>query len=421
VKKVKLIGQLLFAALSVTVFCVPAFAAALKPIPGQFIVLYKESKVPPAIKGQAAASDRGAKLNMIKLRSSQTEGLINQHLTKSGIQQHVVMHKFSNVVSGFSAKLSPAEVTKLKGDPDIAGVFQDFEVSLGPIPVSTAAPAGSTASTQYVSCTIQKAGGPGPDATNRAQWIWILDTGINSNHPDLNVRATHARSFISGQSWEDGHGHGTHCAGIAAARNNGFGVVGASPGAPVVPVKVLDNSGHGSFSGILAGLNYVAAHDIVGDVVSMSIGTDPISNCLSYVLPINQAIYNLTVAGTWVVMAAGNNGVCGGAAHSLPGCIYAAPIGGQWQQLPRAVTVGSIECNGTRAGYSNWGPRPPMDWVAVGSNVYSTYKYRSYATMSGTSMATPAVAGIIHARGGNPPAMSGTATACGLVVPVAHR
>jgi subtilisin family serine protease len=300
-------------------------------------------------------------------------------------------------------------------------VYQDFEVNLGPIPVSTTPPAGTSATGQSMSCTIQKAGGPGPDATTRAQWIWILDTGINGTHPDLNVRTSHAMSFIAGQAWEDGHGHGTHCAGIAAAKNNGLGVVGVSPGAWVVPVKVLDNTGHGSFSGILAGLNYVSSHDIAGDVVSMSIGTDPISNCLAAIVPINQAIYNLTVAGTWVVMAAGNNGVCGGAAQSLPGCIYATPIGGQWQQMTKAVTVGSIECNGTRAGYSNWGPHPPMDWVAVGSNVYSTYKNHGYATMSGTSMATPAVAGIIHARNGNPPVISGSATACGLAVPIAHR
>lgn len=418
-----LTGKLLLFALIVVTLCVPAFAAPLKAVPGQFIVLMDEAKVPPAIKGLTPSADRAAKVKMLKLRSSQVESKISAHLTKNSIAQNKLSHVFSNVISGYSAKLSQAEVTKLKGDPDVSGVFQDYEVNLDPMPVSTVAPTDYTSGGSYFTCAVKMAGGP-VNSTGKATWIWILDTGINGTHPDLAVRADYAASFIAGQTWEDGHGHGTHCAGIAAAKMNNIGPTGVSAGAWVVPVKVLSNTGGGTFSSMLAGLNYVAQRDIPGDVVSMSIGTDPINNCPAYALPINHAIYNLTVAGTWVVMAAGNNGLCGGAAKSSPGCIYAdyrwTGSSNQWVQMPRAVTVGAVDCNLVRASYSNWGPRPPMDYVAVGSNVWSTYKNQGYATMSGTSMATPVVAGIIHARGGAPLNGPGV-TACNLPVPLAKR
>ena len=445
-KIVKSSLKFLFVACIVAGMCIPAFAASDKPItlekfsasdkpvtlqkfsasppkaiPDHFIVLMKEDKVPPAITGQAAPTDRGAKVNLIRRRSTEVAAKIDSHITRTKINKAAVGHVFSDVVSGYSAKLSANEIASLKKDPDVAGVFQDFEVSLGPVPVSTVAPTDFTPSSSYVTCAIQKAGGP-VNSSGKLTWIWILDTGINGNHPDLNVRADYARSFIAGQAWEDGHGHGTHCAGIAAAKMNNIGPTGVSAGATVVPVKVLSNAGSGSFSGIIAGLNYVAANDIPGDVVSMSIGSYPWNNCILAMLPINLAIYNLAQYGTWVVMAAGNDGDCFGASKNMPGCINAALAGFPplWRPMPRAVTVGALECNLVKAPYSNLGS--PTDWVAVGSNVWSTYKNQGYATMSGTSMATPVVAGIIHARNGNPPVNGGMIpTPCGSAYPLAHR
>ncbi len=105
------------------------------------------------------------------------------------------------------------------------------------------------------------------------KWIWIVDTGIDLTHPDLNVETNtaYAKSFVGGSA-NDCNGHGTHCAGIAAAKNNTIGVIGVSAGARVVPVRVLNCQGSGSSSGILSGLNHVAANDEPGDAVNMSLG-----------------------------------------------------------------------------------------------------------------------------------------------------
>lgn len=418
-KTVKYAMKMFFAAVLVAGLCVPALAdQPPKPIPDQYIVMMNQDKLPPAIKGQSAGQDRQAKVKAHQAKSKAVHDKIKQHLAKKKIKDSAVKDIYSDAVSGYSAKLNASEVAMLKQDPDVSAVMQDFEVSLSPMPVSTVAPSDYTSGGSYYTCAVSKAGGP-VNSTGKATWIWILDTGINVSHPDLNVNAAWGTSFIAGQTLEDGHGHGTHCAGIAAAKMNNIGPTGVSAGATVVPVKVLSNAGSGSFSGILAGLNWVAARDIPGDVVSMSIGCYPVSNCVAAYTALNTAIFNLTYYGTSVVMAAGNDGDCAGAAKNLPGCIDRALLGGNWYPMAKAYTVGAVDCNLVKAPYSNWGA--PMDWVAVGSNVWSTYKYGGYATMSGTSMATPVVAGVIHARNGNAPASGGAVNACGITVPLAHR
>lgn len=396
--------------------CAPAFGYEKpKPIPGQYIVMFKQDKIKPVKDAKITAKTREEKVKKNQAKRQEVLNKINSHIKKSKIKKEKILHKYADAASGYAAKLSPSEVKMLKQDPDVAGVLEDFEVSLGPIqPDSTTAPAGITAQGGYVTCAVNTAGGP-VNGSGKATWIWILDTGINQTHPDLNVQTNtyFAKSFISGQSVEDGHGHGTHCAGIAAAKNNTIGPTGVSAGAKVVPVKVLSNTGSGSWSGLMAGLNHVAGRDMPGDVVSMSIGGYPVSCNVSSVFStafwLNYYISKLTNYGTYVVMAAGNDSNCSGASQNLPGCI----------NRPRAYTVGALNCNKTRASYSNFHPSV-VDYVAVGTGVYSTYKNRGYATMSGTSMATPVVAGVIHARGG-PPAAGGYANCCGKNYPIAHR
>jgi len=395
-KTVKSVIKFLVVAAIVAGMCVPAYAfPPPQPIPGQYIVQFKVDKLPPAEKSNIAAESRDQKAQGALLKRQGVLSKINSFNAKNKIKESAVIHRFSHVMAGYSAKLSPNEVVLLRKNADVAGVFQDFTISLGPIQAKVASAASVKAQSQPETCAIQKAGGH-VDGSTKNTWIWILDTGIDQTHPDLNVQTnpTHAKSFVPGQSAVvDGKGHGTHCAGIAAAKNNAFGVVGVSAGAKVVPVKVLDNTGNGQWSWLIAGLDHVSHYDIPGDVVSMSLGGYPVNNCANASPSLNNVIYNLANAGTYVVMAAGNNGQCNGAASCLPGCINHANV----------FTVGALNCNMTRAGYSNYGPNL-VDWVAVGTDVYSTYPVSkgSYATMSGTSMATPVVAGIIHARHGAP-------------------
>ncbi len=247
------------------------------------------------------------------------------------------------------------------------------------------------------------------NSSTKSTWIWILDTGIDPNHSDLNVQtnATYAKSFVTGQTWADGHSHGTHCAGIAAAKMNGAGMVGVSAGGKVVPVKVLSNTGSGSWSGLISGLNHVAMYDIANDVVSMSLGGYGYSNCENSNPSLRDAIRNLGNAGTWVVMAAGNDG--GDAALNLPGCINGT----------RVFTVGSISCSKACSSFSNF-KAGVVDWVANGESVYSTIPGGGYGYKTGTSMACPAVAGIIHARGGAP-VSGGTVSCKGSTINIARR
>jgi len=368
----------------------------LKPIAGQYIVVLKENTAKPVVmQKKAKIADREQKEQNTRTARTSNLNKLRNVASKNNIKESNIVAEFGDVLVGFAAKLNDNEVKSLRANSEIAGVYQDYEVELAiedfcieDIADECALEEAMLA--QTTTCAITNAGGF-VDGSGKGTWIWILDTGIDLDHPDLNVQTspTFAKSFIAGQTVEDGHGHGTHVAGIAAAKNNSIGVVGVSAGARVVPVKVLPNSGPGSFSGIIAGLNHVAMYDIPGDVVNMSIQSYGWSNCENANPTLRDAIRNLGNAGTWVVMAAGNSS--GDANRDLPGCVNGTKV----------LTVGSLTCAHGCSSFSNFG-KPPIDWVAVGSSVYSTYKNGSYGTMSGTSMAAPVVAGIVHARNGAP-------------------
>jgi subtilisin family serine protease len=371
-----------------------------KPIPDQYIVILKESAAKPVVKQQKKNNNREQKEKDNKPARDQNLKKIKDVQDKKKIKESSVLATFADLVVGFSAKLSKEEVDALKSDSDVEGVYQDYEifVTLEKSEMTIT----DTYMAQQTSCAVTAAGGPA-DGSKKSTWIWILDTGIQTSHPDLNVvtNSTYAKSFISGQSIQDGHGHGTHVAGIAAAKNNDIGVVGVSAGAPVVPVKVLSNSGSASLTSITDGLNHVAKYDMPGDVVNMSLGGYPIYIFCDIINPfLYSAVKNLGESGTFVCIAAGNDGDCNGATKTNPGCINGT----------RIYTVGSITCSNTCSGFSNWGTSV-VDWAAVGSSVLSTCINSTYCSKSGTSMATPVVAGIIHARG-SAPVSGGTITCC---------
>ena len=186
--------------------------------------------------------------------------------------------------------------------------------------------------------------------------------------------ASRGISFVTGvTSPNDDNGHGTHIAGTIAAIDNGFGVIGVAAGATVIPVKVLSSTGCGSFADVLSGINYVAANGKPGDVVNLSIdgGASP-------------TIDNAIVTASSVVkfaIAAGNQS---------DNAINYSPARAEGVNI---YTVSAMASGDTWASFSNYGT--PVDYCAPGVSIYSTYKGGGYASMSGTSMAAPHVAGLL--------------------------
>ncbi|MCL5278605.1 MAG: S8 family serine peptidase [Planctomycetes bacterium] len=203
--------------------------------------------------------------------------------------------------------------------------------------------------------------------------VAIIDTGIDSRHPDLAVvdginyaGPPEKEGSTDPADWNDGYGHGTHCAGIVAALNNGIGVVGVAPGVRLHAVKVLDNTGLGYTSDIIQGLEWCVQNHV--QVASLSLGGGGSTS-------LQEACDKAFAAGVLLVAAAGNS--------SGP---VRFPAG-----YPSVVAVSATDSQDRLAYFSSFGPEIALG--APGVDIYSTCKGGSYTTMSGTSMACPHVTG----------------------------
>jgi len=206
--------------------------------------------------------------------------------------------------------------------------------------------------------------------------IAILDTGVDGGHEDLkaNFYSTNAKYD------KDKAGHGTHCAGIAAAvSNNGLGIASFSPGSgflTVTSIKVLSDFGSGTQANIIKGI--IEASDKGADVISMSLGgRSDESKQLAY----QKAVEYANKAGAIVVVAAGNDGA------------YARNIAPA--NTPGVITVSAVDTLLNRASFSNRITGLQMGVAAPGVNIYSTFPGNKYKNLNGTSMATPYVAGLL--------------------------
>lgn len=206
--------------------------------------------------------------------------------------------------------------------------------------------------------------------------IAICDTGIDYDHPDLAANCIWGKSFVDYTTdWMDDEGHGTHCAGIAAAINNDIGVVGVAPDANLMPVKVLDYNGGADFSWVAQGIIWAA--DNGADVISLSIGYR--SHVQSWQDACDYAYYD---KGCVVVAAAGNSGNPGGNNDCVD---YPA-------RYDSTIAVAATTQSDSRASFSSTGP--DVELAAPGYEIYSTLWDDTYDYMSGTSMACPHVAGV---------------------------
>jgi hypothetical protein len=210
-------------------------------------------------------------------------------------------------------------------------------------------------------------------------YCFVVDTGIQPNHPDLRVVSSISRNFTtrSVNAWADDNGHGTHVAGIISALDNKIGIVGNSPNVNIVAIKVLNRNGSGSITNIINALNYINTWKTNNQnarcIVNMSLGG-------SFYQPLNTAVENLVAKGIVVCVAAGNSSA--NAQSFSPASAL------------NAITVGSYNsANNVFSSFSNYGTL--VDILAPGEAIDSTWPKSTYKVLNGTSMATPMVVGIV--------------------------
>jgi hypothetical protein len=300
-------------------------------------------------------------------------------------------HAYGTALFGFAGSIPAGRLTALDRDPRVA--YWEFDqIARVPGPRPNAPrwcndPANAddprcgggggeeeTPGGQTTPWGITRVGGA--EVYTGTRKAWIIDSGIDLDHPDLNVDVNLSANFVfrGKDSPDDGNGHGTHVAGTVAAIDNDIDVVGVAAGASVVAVRVLDNSGSGSYSGVIAGVEYVAVNASNGDVANMSLG-GPGSSAL------DEAVEAAAASGVKFSLAAGNSG--SNANNYSPARANGANI----------YTVSAIGQNGCLASFSNYGSA--VDYAAPGVGVESTKKGGGTTTYSGTSMAAPHVAGIL--------------------------
>lgn len=301
-----------------------------------------------------------------------TKGNVKSEAVRSAAQGGgAVTHTYENTIRGFAMNASAQGMANMMArNPRIAFCEQDQVMS---IPTAQAAPGGVTAQAETIPWGVTRVGGGLTGSTRKA---WVIDTGIDLDHPDLNVNTALSRSFTREKNADDGNGHGTHVAGtIGAKAGNGIGVVGVAPGVQLIAVKVLTRSGSGTNSGVIAGVDYAAANFAAGDVANMSLGG-------SFSQALNDAVIAAAAKGLKFALAAGNESTS--ATTKSPASANHANI----------YTISSFAQGDVWSSFSNFG-NPPVDFAEPGSSIYSTYSSGGYATLSGTSMASPHMAGLL--------------------------
>jgi len=353
-------------------------------IPGQYVILLKDG----------VTSIKSAKLSYPDSKILM-RGEVQKVLAASNISTKEPLQVYTASTEGFAVRLSDEEAKALKNNPGVLGVWPDKLIIVGkPVKPSTPLP------DEVTPPGITRVGGGEP--YNGGHKAWIIDTGIDLDHPELNVNSSLGVNLVlPGKIPDDDNGHGTHCAGIIAAIDNSVGVVGVAPGAEVVPVKVLDRRGSGWMSTIIAGVDYVTGAATPGDVVNMSLGGGAYA-------PLDIKVEGMGTAGLFVALAAGNEGD--------DASIY-SPARAEGENI---YTVSACNSSDQWASFSNSGA--PVDYCAPGVYILSLYKNGGMAYGSGTSMAAPHVCGVLLATRGKPKSDgSVTGDPDGIPDPIVHK
>lgn len=274
--------------------------------------------------------------------------------------------RFTNALNGLSAKIKHTDADQIRSEPNVLSVELDQPMYA----LDTQAPTPSWGLDRVDQRALPLSNSFTASAYGAGVDVYIVDTGVSTTHTDFSGRLRSGFSAINdGRGSNDCNGHGTHVAGTAAGTT--FGIAKA---ASIVPVRVLDCAGSGTNTGVIAGLDWIIANHSAGvaAVANMSLGGGTS-------LALDTAVQNAINDGVVMAVAAGNSNT--NACNSSPA------------RAANAITVGATDRTDTRASYSNFGGC--VDLFAPGSNITSTWINSATATNtnSGTSMASPHVAG----------------------------
>lgn len=277
-----------------------------------------------------------------------------------------ISHTYGTVLNGYAVHADERQAKRLAADPRVASVVQDTRVTLEHTRKNP--PSWGLDRIDQANLPLDRSY-TWPESAGAGVTVYVIDTGIRVSHKDFGGRASYGWDFVGNdRSAGDGNGHGTHVAGTIAGKQ-----YGVAKKAKVVAVRVLDNAGGGTTAQVIAGIDWVTKHAKKPAVANVSLGGNRNAQ-------LDAAVRNSVAAGVTYTVAAGNDG--------LPAGLYSPAA------VREAITVGATDKKDARAGFSNTGS--VLDVFAPGVSITST-SYASdtgRATFSGTSMASPHVAGV---------------------------